>query len=507
MLFSAKQYKRSGGAVINEAVLRTKFRFMTAAVFCVVAAYFVYPQCTAQTLPEALARAYSSNPSLLSAQEQQRALDETYVQARTGWYPNLTASGIGYWSQVNEGTASSNGVVTNGAGAYKAVPASTSVQDNYGDIGISLIQPLYTGGKTSGQVDIAMANIESGREGFRQIESQVLLQVITSFLDVRRDREISRVRASNVSMSAAQLKEAAAKFQAGGATKPEVAQSKAQFEAAKAADAAAKAQLMNSDAEFVAVVGISPGDLEPPPALLGFPTSIDDALNIAERSNPIFRQAELKELASRANIVVAKSANRPSLSAQVSINYSAFLPYMPRNLDRQFVGEIIYSQALYTGGLNKSIINQAVAQNTADRIAIEAARRSMIQTVVQAWNSLAGLDASVKADKEQVNAAQIAYVGVNKQYQVSYATTLDVLTAQQELQNAELSLANAEHDLYLARANVLVAIGRLEACYLVGGVRIINLQVPFDKIKNGEFLPWLPLLQAIDRVFTPPTGH
>ena len=47
----------------------------------------------AETLSEALATAYTTNPSLLAQQSQLRAVDETVFQALSNWRPNVTLSG------------------------------------------------------------------------------------------------------------------------------------------------------------------------------------------------------------------------------------------------------------------------------------------------------------------------------------------------------------------------------------------------------------------------------
>ncbi|MDP1777704.1 MAG: TolC family protein, partial [Brevundimonas sp.] len=46
----------------------------------------------AETLKEALALAYQTNPSLLAQRANQRALDESIVQARAGLRPSLDVS-------------------------------------------------------------------------------------------------------------------------------------------------------------------------------------------------------------------------------------------------------------------------------------------------------------------------------------------------------------------------------------------------------------------------------
>ena len=52
-----------------------------------------FAPASAETLADAIALAYQNNPTLQAQRAAQRALDETYVQARTNFRPTLTLSG------------------------------------------------------------------------------------------------------------------------------------------------------------------------------------------------------------------------------------------------------------------------------------------------------------------------------------------------------------------------------------------------------------------------------
>ena len=58
---------------------------------------------SAETLSEALASAYSSNPTLRAERARQRGTDEQVPQALSGWRPTVTAQGgVEYsWSDNN----------------------------------------------------------------------------------------------------------------------------------------------------------------------------------------------------------------------------------------------------------------------------------------------------------------------------------------------------------------------------------------------------------------------
>ena len=79
---------------------------------------------------------------------------------------------------------------------------------------------------------------------------------------------------------------------------------------------AAQAQLGISRANYAAVVGQNPGDLEPAPPLSLLPPTVDQAFDIAERNNPSLRAADYAEQAAAARVSEARAQRRPSISLQ-----------------------------------------------------------------------------------------------------------------------------------------------------------------------------------------------
>src|SRR5688572_13225296 len=72
---------------------------LLAATVCAGLLGAAFP-ASAETLADALALAYQNNPTLQAQRAAQRALDENYVQARTGWRPTLNMSGGWQYSET-----------------------------------------------------------------------------------------------------------------------------------------------------------------------------------------------------------------------------------------------------------------------------------------------------------------------------------------------------------------------------------------------------------------------
>ncbi|MGZ9113589.1 MAG: TolC family protein, partial [Brevundimonas sp.] len=133
----------------------------------------------AETLKEALALAYQTNPSLLAQRASQRALDESIVQARAGLRPQVDVNvETGYAFTENSGGSAE--VDTNGDGIPDTtvnVPGSNS-DGTTGGASIGLSQTIWSGGRIGHGITAAEANILAGRENLRDIEQTVLTSVI-----------------------------------------------------------------------------------------------------------------------------------------------------------------------------------------------------------------------------------------------------------------------------------------------------------------------------------------
>jgi outer membrane protein len=456
----------------------------------------------AETLADAIAMAYQSNPTLQSQRAEQRALDETYVVARTGFRPSasLTAS----TEYEREDFGAEGGSATTPSGAFVLSQGSGHFDANSGGAQIAVTQQLYTGGRTEAGVRAAEATVLAGREGLRSTESSVLQNVIQAYEDVRRDQEIVGIRRNNVDVLASQLDETNTKFQVGQVTRTDTAQAEAQLAAARALLTSAQAQLQISRSEYTAVVGQNPGDLAPEPTLPGLPATVDQAFDAAEAENPTLKRAVITEQSSRAKIAQARAANRPTISLQGALGYSgAVQPFETRDFDRQITAMATVTQPLFTGGLNSSNIRSALEQNNADRIGIEAARRQVVQGIAQAWNTMAASHANTASDEEQVRSAGVAFEGAQAEYRAGLRTTLDVLITQENLRDAQLALVQARHDEYVAEASLLNAMGRLEAHALVRGVSLYDPARSFDKVKAAGAVPWEGVVEAIDSIGAP----
>jgi len=450
----------------------------------------VFSAAHAETLADAIALAYQTNPTLQQQRASTRITDEGVVQAKTGFRPT-----IGGELDVTGSNTSPH------TGADVKVSGSTAT--------LSISQPLYTGGRASANLSAAEADVLASRESLRAVEQNVLVNVVQAYVDVRRDQERLRIAKENVAVLQRQLDESNARFDVGEITRTDVAQSQARLAAAKAGLSSAQAQLEVSRAAYAAVVGQTPGELAPEPSLATLlPGSVDQAFEAAQTANPGVTSARYSEEAAAARVAVAKAGYRPTVSARASLGYAADkrsgVGSQFDDYDRTVSGAITASIPIFTGGLTTSQVRAATERENAARSATESAKRTAIQQVSNAWSNLLASRANLVSNEEQVRATRIAFEGVRQEQQVGLRTTLDVLNAQLELSNAELALVGARRDEYVASAVVLQAMGQLGVNKLSASTTAYDPKTSYNRVTHSVgWVPWEPVVQAVDKVGAP----
>jgi outer membrane protein len=459
----------------------------------------------AETLADALALAYQTNPTLQGQRASQRVTDEGVVQAKTAFRPTLNA------------TADATASRTDLANPVTAVVGGQLVTRDHttgsgSGASLALQQPLYTGGRASANLTAAEADVLAGREDLRSVEQSVLGNVIQSYVDVRRDQERLRIAQENVSVLNRQLEESKARFEVGEITRTDVAQSEARLAAAQASQSSAQAILAASRAAYAAVVGQNPTDLAPEPSLAALlPSSVEQAFDLVDKNNPQIQAARYAERAAAARVAVAKAAYRPTVGARAGFDTDAtrtngtgrdFGDY-----NRGYTASLTASMPLFTGGLISSQVRAAQERENTARTQVEGAQRSALQQISTAWNNLLASRANLVSNEEQVRATRIAFEGVRQEQQVGLRTTLDVLNAQLELANAEVALVVARRDEYVASASVLQAMGVLNVANLAPEVERYDPVKSYDKVNHAfGWVPWEPIVQVVDKVGAPSTA-
>jgi outer membrane protein/S-layer protein transport system outer membrane protein len=446
----------------------------------------------AETLQDAVREAYESNPTLGEQRMRQRIYDEGYAQAESGLQPSASIS-----AQRDH--------------SNQRPPILDQTMES-ASATLTLQQPLYTGGQTAAAVKAAGAQILAGRENLSAVEGQLILNVVSVYVGVTRDQAKLKVAQDNLAALQSEYAESQARRKVRQGTITDVAQAEGRMRGAEAQVENAKAALAITRSQYLQLVGSSPDNLEPPPDLAGLPDDIDQAFEAGERINPTLNQAKFTEQSSRAKIEQAKGVYRPTLTADLSVGYTATANYVPpqdvsptllsHNDETNVTASLVLRVPIFQASLD-SQVRQAIAQNGSDQLSVEDARRTVLQSIVQAWSQLYAARTTLSAYNKQVSAFVLAYEGMRKEEPFGLRDRTEVLNAEQELASAQLALLDARYNEYVSRASLLNAIGGLSAQSIDPTVKPYRPEEYFRKIKGRGILPWGAPLAGLESIGAP----
>ncbi|HHS94317.1 MAG TPA: transporter, partial [Rhodobacterales bacterium] len=417
------------------------------AALLIVSATAVSPlAASAESLSDALVSAYR-NSGLL---DQQRALlrvrDEDVAIAVAATRPALNYAFSSTWSS------------TDSDGAPSAVNSTRASAQ------LSASLTLFDFGRNQLSIDLARENVLMAREALVGVEQSVLLRAVQAFLNVRSAHEAAMLRANNVRLFTQELRAARDRFEVGEITQTDVSLSEAALAAAKSNEAAARGQLMIAREEYKAAIGHYPNGLRVPPAVPMTARSLNDAKAVARSHHPDVLSAQKSVKVAELATEITKRGMLPTLSANASVARNLLEDPIPDNTTGTL--SVTLSGPIYQGGRISALYRQSRAQAEAARAALHISVQGVEQSVANAWAQLAVAAASIRATDQQIRASRVALRGAREEQALGARTTLEVLTFEQDLLDAQSARISAESDQYLAVYGLLSAMGLLTAEHL-----------------------------------------
>jgi outer membrane protein len=331
----------------------------------------------------------------------------------------------------------------------------------------NLTQPITSGGGEFAKLRQAEDLIRQQRATLLQSEETLLANAVVAYTAVLADQEQLAFQIAYQERVRQATSTIARLVEVGDRTGADLAFAQARLAQAKASVATAQGQLDQDRATYVQVIGEAPGALKPPEPLTILPQKLDEAVVIAQDSNPNVVIADFAERAARDGVDIATSALLPSLSLnafwQNDFRTTRQIgPVLNGPFDQGFVG-LQLTVPLYQGGAEYSQIREAKKTAAQLRFQTDSARRAAIATVRQVWAQLETAQASITFNLEQVAAAQGAVAMYQRQLAVGLVTVLELLDSYQQLVGAQIGVSQARQSRIVADFQVLSAIGGLTA--------------------------------------------
>ena len=422
----------------------------------------------ADTLEEAMAKAYSTNPNILAEQAKLRATDEGVPQALSGWRPTITGTAnTGEQLQRSDST----------------LPMNSYRQPNTESLQIS--QPLYRGGRTTSGTSQAENNVLSERAKMQGIEQATLLAVVTAYMNVVQGESVLELNRNNEERLQRQLDAANDRFNVGELTRTDVAQAQARVSGATADRIQAEGDLASARAVYRTVVGEEPTKTAAPPIdPAGLPASLDDTVASALARNPNVLAADFTQRASRDNISVVRGALLPTLSLNGTAQHESDTLSTADRWRNTLTLLLQLNIPIYEAGAVYSQLRAAYEVDRQNQQLLDQARRDARESATRSWDAWQTAKARVASLQTQINANESALDGVQQEALLGSRTVLDILDAEQELLNSQVALVRSTHDATIAAYQVRSSVGTLTAEAMSLPVALYDPNQNYKKVRN-----------------------
>lgn len=448
-------------------VTRTGFFKTVALVAGLGLTGFAPARGQAENLADALVGAYNTSGLLEQNRALLRATDENVALALSALRPILawTASATRTFNKAQTGRF------------------STSTQASTYGLGLTAQVLLYDGGAAAVGILGAKESVLAARQGLLSVEQAILFRAISAYLNVNAQTQNVSLRENNLRVLGEELKASNDRFEVGEVTRTDVALAESSVAQARSELAVARGSLVNSKAEYAAAVGHTPDRLAAEPPLPPRPASIEAAQTLAVQNHPDILSAQHQVVVAEMTITQLKRSQRPTVSLNANVGVTENFG-LPDYRDNASVG-LSLSQTIYQGGAQSARIRAAIAQRDATRGNLLVVQRNVIQDATTAFVRLEVSLASLIATNERIRASEVAFRGVREEATLGARTTLDVLTAEQDLLNAHTAKISAEVERSTAAYQLLQAQGLLTAERLRLAVQIYDPTIYYNLAKNA----------------------
>ena len=428
------------------------------------------PASAQESLIEIYNRALENDPAIREAEATYLSQAEVKPQARSALLPalNLNAQRRNIHSDSPGGSDIGGGI---------GVGSRTITDQDQQSWSIGLTQTLFNWSNyaTLRAADKRVARAETDFEAAKQ---SLMIRVSQRYFDVlAREDNLSSASAAREAV-ARQLEQSNRRFEVGLIAITDVQQSQAGYDDAVAAEIEAQRQLASAHEFLREIIGEVVMDLAAPsdnaPLLSPDPPNPEQWVQTAMQQNLTLVSSRLAAEVALEDIDVARGSRLPTLNFSAGYSnakndsttevFDNILGNSIRPINTEPEGRnwsLDLRFPIFTGGLNKSRVQQSVYNHRAATEALERVARQTERQTRDAYLGVISEVARVRALRQSVESNRTALRATEAGFEVGTQTTVDVLASQRALRGAESNYSQSRYDYIMNVLTLKQAAGTL----------------------------------------------
>jgi len=403
----------------------------------------------AASLQDAIVTTLQTNPEVIAIRDNRRAIDQELRAAYGLYYPSIDLRG-------------EMGVEVTKQRGFVAAGSNFGWTDkNASEVSGILSQTLFDGFEREGEVDRQIGRVRSAAYRVLDTVEVLALRAVEVYLDVQRSGEIVALAEENVSEHENLLGLVTRRAQSGAGPRSDIDQAQARVSAAKASLAVAKGRLADAQANYIAVVGAAPENLQPANSPdSSMPMTVDDAVESALQHSPVVRVAEAEVERVEGEVTIAQAGFWPTLEFRAEAN---------REQDQAGLDGITYDYSvnavmtynIFRGGIDAARFQESKERRAQTQSELDVARRDVAEETRLAWNGLIASREARDALQTEVNANIKVRDAYFQQFEVNRRSLLDLLDVQNELFVSRTQVTTENFTSVFGVFRVLATMGQL----------------------------------------------
>lgn len=394
---------------------------------------------------------------LLQSHPQVRAANKTLESSKfdvkrnaAGFYPTLNITADKGYERVDNPTtrASQNG------GYFGRAKDTASA---------TLTQPLFDGFLTRSLVRTAEINREIAKLSLEGTRQNTIFEGISTYVDVLQQRRLIEIARANERTIQRQLNLEDERVQRGSGVAVDVLQAKSRLQLAKERRVTYEGSLEDAITRYKQVFDKTPyldTMTDPVPPVEIIPGDLDEATRIALAENPAIANAYATMEVTREGINQSKAGYYPTVDLVGKMNYeknnSATL-----GTRRDWSVVVSANWDVFSGFATEAGVSKAAFDYGASKDQKEFVSRKVIEQTRIAWQALLTARQRLDLLENAVNIASEVFESRKKLREAGKETVINVLDAENEVNNAQINYTAATYAERTAIFQLLLALGRL----------------------------------------------
>lgn len=402
------------------------------------------------SLQQCIQLALEKHPQIISLQESRNASRSRVDQAAAPFLPQVQAS-TGYSESHQSGGAF-------GDSATKSYATTLSVN-----------QIIYDFGRTGNARSAAKAGAGSAEIDVQRARAEVVLNVKQAYYALLQAKRLLTVAQQSLAQTESHLQQAQAFFNAGSKPRFDVTRAEVDVNNTRLGLINAQNTVRLNTISLYNAVGLDPAgdiEIEDIPAQSEPVPVLPEAQAKALTNRPEMRKSESDVAAARAKVQAEESNYFPTLAANGAYTWSQGRAQVEFNgisqsneLQNSWNAGITLTIPLFEGGLTRSKVSEARANQRALEAQQTLLRQSILLEVSQAFADLESSSARIAVMDSQLKKARESLGLAEGRYQAGVGPTIDVTDARVAAAKAETDHVQALHDYQLAIARLVKAMG------------------------------------------------